>query len=61
MQTRTVLAGGHSIASSAPPEVHFGLGGATVVDRVRIRWPDGATSERVDIDTRQELFVQRSR
>jgi hypothetical protein len=37
-----VHAGGTSLASGGPPEVRFGLGSAEFVDRVEIRWPDGA-------------------
>ncbi len=33
------------IYSSSDPRAHFGLGGAAVVDRVRIRWPSGLVQE----------------
>ncbi|MHB1561370.1 MAG: ASPIC/UnbV domain-containing protein, partial [Isosphaeraceae bacterium] len=33
--------GGGSFASSSDPRIHFGLGSATVVDEVHIRWPSG--------------------
>lgn len=39
-QRADVTAGG-SFASSSDPRVHFGLGTATRIDLVEIRWPDG--------------------
>lgn len=38
--TREVL-GASSYLSASDPRVHLGLGGASQVDEVRIRWPDG--------------------
>jgi hypothetical protein len=32
---------GDAFASQAGPVVHFGLGAATAVDKIEIRWPDG--------------------
>ena len=32
---------GYSYASSNDPRAHFGLGDATTVDRIDVRWPDG--------------------
>src|SRR5207302_4922868 len=40
-QRRDVLSGG-SFASSNDQRVHFGLGEATTVEKVEIRWPDGS-------------------
>ncbi len=39
-QHRRILSGG-SYLSQAPLEAHFGLGDATRVDSLRVRWPDG--------------------
>ncbi len=39
-QRADVLAGG-SYASSPDQRLHFGLGPATTIDRIEIRWPDG--------------------
>ncbi len=36
---------GYSYLAANDPRVHIGLGGATVIDQVDVRWPDG-TSER---------------
>jgi hypothetical protein len=43
-QRADVLSGG-SYGSSSDQRVHFGLGSATKVDRVTIRWPSGAQQE----------------
>ena len=41
VQRQTVHAGGPGSGSAQEPVVHFGLGDATSVDRLTIRWPDG--------------------
>ena len=43
-QRADVLAGG-SFASSSDQRPHFGLGSATRIDRIEIRWPDGTRQE----------------
>jgi hypothetical protein len=50
-----VLSGG-SFASSNDPRVHFGLGSATVVDKVEIHWPSGAV-EKVALPAVDRYFV----
>jgi len=40
---------GSSYLSSEDPRVHFGLGGATKVDELIIRWPNGKVTRRRDI------------
>ena len=57
--TRTIHAGGTSIGIALPPEAHFGLGEVDVVDRVEIRWPDGAISEIGPVLTRQTVAIAR--
>jgi hypothetical protein len=47
-QRGDVLSGG-SFASSNDPRVHFGLGDATSIDSVDVRWPGGGPVERVTI------------
>lgn len=42
--TRWVTAGGTGYGTGGPPEVHVGLGDATEVERIEVRWPDGALS-----------------
>jgi hypothetical protein len=39
----------HSFASYNDHRLHFGLNGATRVERLVIRWPDGAVTERRDV------------
>jgi hypothetical protein len=43
-QRGDVLSGG-SYGSSSDPRVHFGLGTASKIERVAIRWPDGKKEE----------------
>jgi hypothetical protein len=43
-QRADVLAGG-SFASSSDQRPHFGLGAATKIDKIEIRWPDGVKQE----------------
>ena len=42
-QQRTIKAGSN-FNSQDPALAHFGLGAATTVDSVRVRWPDGTTT-----------------
>ena len=56
-QVREVHAGsGFQSASSLI--VHFGLGPATVVDEIHIRWPSGAESVMTDVAANQLLVVR---
>lgn len=48
---------GSGYLSSPPPEAHFGLGDATTVDVVRVRWPDGTQREFRDVAPNQVLSV----
>ncbi|HLK56376.1 MAG TPA: CRTAC1 family protein, partial [Chthonomonadaceae bacterium] len=43
-QIAEVRAGG-SYLSTNTPDVHFGLGASTKIDRIQIRWPDGRVSQ----------------
>ncbi len=54
--TRYILAGDSSL-SQHPLEAHFGLGGAQIVDLLRIEWPDGGVSEYADVAANQILRV----
>ncbi len=47
-QRGDVLSGG-SFASSNDPRVHFGLGDATSIDSVVVRWPGGGPTEKIAI------------
>ncbi|MEM7588293.1 MAG: CRTAC1 family protein, partial [Acidobacteriota bacterium] len=37
---------------------HFGLGAATTVDRVEVRWPDGTTTQRERVKANQLLVIE---
>jgi hypothetical protein len=54
-QRGDVLSGG-SFASSSDPRVHFGLGAATAVDAVEIRWPGGA-SEKIVVPAVDRIYT----
>lgn len=43
--------------AQSSPRLHFGLGQHEQVDRVTIRWPDGATSEGLDLPVRRRIQV----
>src|SRR5439155_24040699 len=47
-QMRDVTTGG-SYLSASDPRLLFGLGRAARVTKLRVRWPSGATSTRVDL------------
>ncbi|NNL13018.1 MAG: CRTAC1 family protein [Acidimicrobiia bacterium] len=53
---RTVLAGS-SYLSSEDPRAYFGLGDATMVTELRLRWPDGRQSVLADVDANQRIQV----
>ena len=48
-QFAEVSAGGPGSGASLPPEVLFGLGAASTVDRLEVTWPDGEVSEFSDL------------
>ncbi len=56
-QTRHVTSGG-SMNTGVSMRQHFGLGSATMVDRVVIRWPSGARQERRHLAPGQILRVR---
>jgi tetratricopeptide (TPR) repeat protein len=52
---------GASYLATNDPRVHFGLGGADRVDRLKIRWPDGRTEEHRNIAANQFLTLRQTR
>ena len=46
-----------SYAGSVLPRAHFGLGDATTVDRVMVRWPLGATSTLEDVEANRLIVL----
>ena len=59
-QWREVVSGSGYLSQS-DIGLHFGLGVAESVDRVRVSWPGGATEEHVDIPARARIVVQESK
>ena len=59
VQTRQLIAGGTGYASSGPMELHFGLGQSEVVDRIEVRWPDGAHSRVWSVAARRRITLIR--
>ena len=56
-QTREIEAG-NSYASTSDLRVHFGLGGASLVDELEIRWPSGKKEKRVKLKSDQIVIVE---
>jgi hypothetical protein len=54
---RVVLAGS-SYLSSEDPRAHFGLGGATRLKELRVRFPDGRTVRRLDVNADRIVVVR---
>ncbi len=54
LRTYQEVTAGRGFGSSDPPTLHFGLGGNTLIDRLRVRWPDGTSEqfERPPVDRR---------
>jgi hypothetical protein len=51
----------YSYASASDLRLHFGLGAATRVDRLTIRWPDGRPEELADVPVDQILTITETR
>ena len=52
------VAAGDSYMSTHDPRAHFGLGPATVVDELEVRWPDGQKTVLRNVPARQNLCVR---
>ncbi len=55
---RQVRAGG-SFASSSDLRMHFGLGGAAVLEKLTVTWPDGTQQEFVDVAGARTLRLEK--
>jgi hypothetical protein len=55
-QTREVRSGG-TYQSQSSFDLHFGLGAAAVVDRLKIRWSDGRESQRLGVTPDRVLVI----
>jgi hypothetical protein len=60
LQMREVQTGG-SVLCANDPRVHFGLGAARLIDRLSIRWPDGATETHRGVAADQILTLRQTR
>jgi len=47
-----------SFESASDPRVHFGLGAATRVDSITVRWPSGSVDQIASQETDQELVIE---
>jgi enediyne biosynthesis protein E4 len=47
-----------SFVSSSDVRLHFGLGSATAVEKVEIRWPDGSLEQRTNLATDREWVIR---
>jgi hypothetical protein len=56
-ELRRELAAGSSYLSSEDPRLHFGLGGASVVRELRVRWPGGEETVLEDVEVNQLVEV----
>ena len=52
------IASGDSYLSTHDPRPQFGLGSATTVDEVDVRWPDGSHTVRKNVPARQMLRIK---
>jgi len=50
----------NTFKSQAPASAHFGLGKATKVDRLTIRWPSGLVQELKDVPANRRLRIEES-
>lgn len=48
---------GSNHASASPIETHTGLANATIIDTLRIEWPDGSFTTLTDVDANQILSI----
>jgi hypothetical protein len=48
----------NSFRSQMPAQVHFGLGDATTIDRLTIRWPSGTVQELTDLAADRHVVIE---
>jgi hypothetical protein len=58
---KRVVQAGSSYISQEVKRPHFGLGTATTVDAVEVRWPDGTRTTRERVKANQILQVEQAR
>ena len=58
VRQRAVVQSGTSYLSQNDMRRHFGLGAATTVDSVEVKWPDGTTSRQAGVKPNQVLTIR---
>jgi enediyne biosynthesis protein E4 len=56
---KRLVQSGSSYISQEDLRLHFGLGSATTVDSVEVRWPDGTTTSRANVKANQILEIKK--
>jgi hypothetical protein len=54
------LHGGGAYLSANDRRMHFGLGSATIVETIEVRWPDGERETRTNVPADQRLRIERA-
>ncbi len=57
-QMRSIDGGGHYLTQSEL-SAHFGTGSATVIDELKVEWPDGVVTQRFGVPADQTLRIRR--
>ena len=57
-QVQEVTAG-RGFSSTDPPLLHFGLGRVKRIDSMVIRWPDGTSETRENLDVNRSMRIER--
>jgi hypothetical protein len=55
---RRLVQSGTSYISQDDMRQHFGLGSATKVDSIEVRWPDATTSKHAGVDANQQIEIK---
>jgi hypothetical protein len=56
---KRLVQSGSSYISQEDLRLHFGLGSATTVDSVEVKWPDGTTTSRANVKANQILEIKK--
>ena len=60
-QVLSFVNGGNGFGSQSTSRVHFGLGAATVMERVEIRWPSGAKQVLENLEANRMYKIREAR